>query len=167
LPAQDKYVDTWRAMIKMRDDGLIRSIGVSNFVPDHIDRLVAETGVTPALNQVELHPYLVQTGLREYDRAHQVATEAWSPLAKGGDLLTDQRVVGLAEKYGKTPAQVVLRWHIELGNVVIPKSVTPARIAENFDLWDFELAAEDVDAISSLDRGADGRTGPDPETFNP
>jgi diketogulonate reductase-like aldo/keto reductase len=167
LPAQDSYVDTWRALIKMRDDGLIRSVGVSNFVPAHIDRLVDETGVTPAVNQVELHPYFVQSELRDYDRAHEVATEAWSPLAKGGDLLTDQRVVGLAEKYGKTPAQVVLRWHIELGNVVIPKSVTPSRIAENFDLWDVELAAEDVEAITALDRDTQGRTGPDPETFNP
>jgi diketogulonate reductase-like aldo/keto reductase len=167
LPAQDKYVDTWRAMIKLRDDGLIRSIGVSNFVLDHIDRLVEETGVAPAVNQVELHPYFVQAELRDYDRAHDVATEAWSPLAKGGDLLSDQRVVALAEKYGKTPAQVVLRWHIELGNVVIPKSVTPSRIAENFDLWDFELAPEDVETITGLDRGTQGRTGPDPETFNP
>jgi diketogulonate reductase-like aldo/keto reductase len=167
LPAQDSYVDTWRALIKMRGDGLIRSVGVSNFVPAHIDRLVDETGVTPAVNQVELHPYFVQSELRDYDRAHEVATEAWSPLAKGGDLLTDQRVVGLAEKYGKTPAQVVLRWHIELGNVVIPKSVTPSRIAENFDLWDVELAAEDVEAITALDRDTQGRTGPDPETFNP
>jgi 2,5-diketo-D-gluconate reductase A len=167
LPARDDYVDTWRAMIKLRDDGVIRSIGVSNFVPVYIDRLVAETEVTPAVNQVELHPYFVQGELRDYDTAHKVATEAWSPLAKGGDLLADQRVVGLAEKYGKTPAQVVIRWHIELGNVVIPKSVTPSRIAENFDVWDFELAEEDVEAITALDRGTRGRTGPDPETFNP
>jgi diketogulonate reductase-like aldo/keto reductase len=167
LPARDRYVDTWRAMIKLRDDGLIRSIGVSNFVPEHLNRLVAETDVTPAVNQVELHPYFVQTGLREHDAQHHIATEAWSPLAKGGELLTDRRISGLAEKYGKTPAQVVIRWHLEIGNVVIPKSVTPSRIAENFDVWDFELADEDVEAITALDQGARGRTGPDPETFNP
>jgi 2,5-diketo-D-gluconate reductase A len=165
LPAQDRYVETWQAMIKLRDDGLIRSIGVSNFQPAHLDRLVDETGVTPALNQIELHPYLVQQELRDYDAAHGIATEAWSPIARGGELLKDETITSLAEKYGKTPAQIVIRWHLEIGNVVIPKSVTPARIRENFDVFDVDLDSEDVEAISALDR--DHRTGPNPDNFNP
>ena len=139
LPAQDRYVETWQAMIKLRDDGLIRSIGVSNFHPAHLDRLIGETGETPAVNQIELHPYLVQRQLREYDAAHGIATEAWSPIARGGELLKDETITSLAEKYGKTPAQIVIRWHLELGNVVIPKSVTPERIRENFDVFDIDL----------------------------
>jgi 2,5-diketo-D-gluconate reductase A len=165
LPAQDRYVETWQAMIKLRDDGLIRSIGVSNFSPAHLDRLADETDVTPALNQVELHPYLVQQELRDYDSAHGIATEAWSPIARGGELLKDETITSLAEKYGKTPAQIVIRWHLELGNVVIPKSVTPERIRENFDVFDVDLDSEDVEAISALDR--DHRTGPNPDHFNP
>ncbi len=165
LPAKDQYVDTWKALISLRDEGLIRSIGVSNFQPGHLDRIADETGVTPALNQIELHPYLTQGPLREYDTSHDIATEAWSPIAQGGELLKDQTISSLADKYGKTPAQVVIRWHLELGNVVIPKSVTPSRIAENIDVFDFELDAEDVDAITGLNR--DERTGPDPDHFNP
>ncbi len=165
LPAKDRYVETWQALVSLRDEGLIRSIGVSNFQPAHLDRIVDETGVTPAVNQIELHPYLTQDALREYDTSHKIATEAWSPIAKGGELLTDQVVTSLADKYGKTPAQIVIRWHLELGNVVIPKSVTPSRIAENFDVFDIDLDAEDVDAISQLNR--DERTGPDPDHFNP
>jgi 2,5-diketo-D-gluconate reductase A len=165
LPAKDKYLETWQAFISLRDEGLIRSIGVSNFQAAHLDRIIGETGVTPALNQIELHPYLIQERMRRYDADHGIATEAWSPIAQGGELLRDTTVTSLAEKYGKTPAQVVIRWHIELGNVVIPKSVTPSRIAENIDVFDFELAPEDVEAISGLNR--DERTGPDPDHFNP
>jgi diketogulonate reductase-like aldo/keto reductase len=165
LPAKDRYVEAWQAFVALRDEGLIRSIGVSNFQPAHLERVVDETGQTPAVNQVELHPYLVQGPLREYDTAHKIATEAWSPIARGGELLGDQVITSLADKYGKSPAQVVIRWHLELGNVVIPKSVTPARIVENFDVFDFELDSEDVEAITGLDRGE--RTGPDPDHFNP
>jgi 2,5-diketo-D-gluconate reductase A len=165
LPATNLYVETWQAFVALRDEGLVHSIGVSNFQPAHLDRIVDETGVTPALNQIELHPYLTQDQLREYDMSHGIATEAWSPIARGGDLLHDQLITSLADKYGKTPAQIVIRWHLELGNVVIPKSVTPARIAENFDVFDIDLDSEDVDAITGLDRGE--RTGPDPDHFNP
>jgi 2,5-diketo-D-gluconate reductase A len=165
LPAQDRYVDTWRAFEKLRSDGLARSIGVSNFQPAHLQRLLDETDVVPALNQIELHPYLTQEALRAFDAEHGIATEAWSPIAKGGELLSDPAITSLAEKYGKTPAQIVIRWHLQLGNVVIPKSVTPARIKENIDVFDFELADDDVTSISELNR--DERTGPDPDTFNP
>jgi diketogulonate reductase-like aldo/keto reductase len=165
LPAKDLYVETWQALISLRDEGVIRSIGVSNFQPTHLERIISETGVTPALNQIELHPYLTQAALREYDSDHGIATEAWSPIAQGGELLDDQTISSLADKYGKTPAQIVIRWHLELGNVVIPKSVTPSRIAENFDVFDFDLDAEDVEEISALNR--DERTGPDPDRFNP
>jgi 2,5-diketo-D-gluconate reductase A len=165
LPAQDRYVETWQALVKLQEDGLVRSIGVSNFQPSHLARLADETGVTPALNQIELHPYLTQEGVREYDTTHRIATEAWSPIARGGELLQDRVITSLAEKYGKTPAQIVIRWHLELGNVVIPKSVTPSRIRENFDVFDIDLDSEDVEAISSLDR--DERTGPNPDHFNP
>jgi len=139
----------------------VRSIGVSNFQPAHLRRVIDETGVTPAVNQIELHPYLTQPELRAVDAELGIATEAWSPLARGGALLRDPLITGLAEKYGKTAAQVVLRWHVELGNVVIPKSVTPARIAENFAIFDFELSADDTQAISALDR--EERTGPHPD----
>lgn len=165
LPATDRYVETWTALEKLQADGLARAIGVSNFQPAHLDRLAAETGTPPALNQIELHPYLTQQGLRDYDAAHGIATEAWSPIAQGGDLLSDPVITSLAEKYGRTPAQIVIRWHLELGNVVIPKSVTPARIVENIDVFGFELDGDDVAAISGLNR--DERTGPDPDTFNP
>ena len=163
LPAQDRYVETWRALEKLLHDGAVRAIGVSNFQPAHLQRLAEETETVPAINQIELHPYLTQAALREYDATHGIATESWSPLAKGGALLRDQVVTSLAEKYGRTPAQIVLRWHLQLGLVVIPKSVTPARIEENIAVFDFELDADDVEAISGLNR--DERTGPDPDTF--
>jgi diketogulonate reductase-like aldo/keto reductase len=163
LPRQDRYVQTWRALEKLRDDGVVRAIGVSNFHPAHLQRLLDETGTVPALNQIELHPYLTQEALSSFDRDHGIATEAWSPLARGGTLLRDQVVTSTAEKYGRTPAQIVLRWHLQLGNVVIPKSATPARIEENFAVFDFELADDDVAAISALNR--DERTGPDPDAF--
>jgi 2,5-diketo-D-gluconate reductase A len=165
LPAKDRYVDTWRAFEKLHSDGLARAIGVSNFQPAHLRRLFDETDVVPAVNQVELHPYLTQEALREFDAEHGIATEAWSPIAKGGELLSDPAITSLAEKYGKTPAQVVIRWHLQLGNVVIPKSVTPERIKQNFEVFDFELADDDVVSINELNR--DERTGPDPDTFNP
>ena len=164
LPALDRYVETWKALIKLNQDGVARSIGVSNFQPEHLERITDETGVTPALNQIELHPYLTQPQLREYDTSHGIATEAWSPIARGGGLLKDPVITSLAEKYGKTPAQLVIRWHIELGNVVIPKSVTPQRILENFEVLDFELDSEDVDALLALDR--QGRTGAHPDDIN-
>ncbi|KOX22077.1 aldo/keto reductase [Nocardiopsis sp. NRRL B-16309] len=164
LPARDLYVDTWRAMERIRSEGRARSIGVSNFTRSALDRLVAETEVVPVLNQIELHPYLNQADMRRADAEHGVLTEAWSPLGQGKGLLEDPVLTSLGAKHGKSAAQVVLRWHLQLGNVVIPKSVTPSRIRENIDVFDFELDAEDVDAISALDRG--GRIGPDPATFD-
>lgn len=163
LPAADRYVEVWRALGKLRQDGRLRSAGVSNFQPAHLRRVVDETGEVPSVNQVELHPYLTQDGLRRVDAEFGIATEAWSPLGKGGELLRDQTIVGIAEKYGVTPAQVVIRWHLQVGNVVIPKSVTPERIRSNFDVFGFELADDDVAAIDALNR--DQRLGPDPDTF--
>jgi len=163
LPSQNRYVETWRALEKLRGDGVVRAIGVSNFQSAHLQRLLDETDTVPALNQIELHPYLTQEALRRFDADHGIATEAWSPLARGGTLLRDQVVTSTAEKYGRTPAQIVLRWHLQLGNVVIPKSATPSRIEENFAVFDFELADDDVAAISGLNR--DERTGPDPDAF--
>lgn len=165
LPARDRYVDTWRALVKLQADGVVRAIGVSNFQPAHLVRITDDSGVTPAVNQIELHPYLTQQSLADYHRTHGIATEAWSPIARGGSLLADPLITSLATKYGKSPAQIVIRWHIDLGNVVIPKSVTPRRIVENCDVFDFELDPEDVVAISGLN--SDTRIGPDPETFNP
>src|SRR5207249_2248593 len=133
-PHADRYVETWRAFEKILSDGKARSIGVSNFQVPHLERLAAETGTVPAVNQIELHPLLQQAELREYHREHGIVTEAWSPIGKGRELLRDGRVVALGEKYGKSPAQIVLRWHIQLGNVVFPKSVTPSRIRENIDV---------------------------------
>jgi diketogulonate reductase-like aldo/keto reductase len=164
-PAPDKgrFVDSWKALEKLLADGRTRAIGVSNFHIPHLRRLSEQTGTVPAINQVELHPNLIQSDLRAYHAEHGIATEAWSPLAQG-NLLADEAIGSLAEKYGKSPAQVILRWHLELGNVVIPKSVTPARIRQNFEVFDFELAEDDVHALSDLDNGT--RTGPNPETFN-
>jgi diketogulonate reductase-like aldo/keto reductase len=162
-PARDRYVDTWRAFEKLLADGRVRAIGVSNFQPDHLERLLAATDIVPAVNQVELHPGLVQRQVRAFDAAHGIATEAWSPLAKG-TLLAEDTLTTIAARHGKTPAQVVLRWHIQLGNIVIPKSVTPERIRQNIDVFDFELSDQDVDAITALDRGL--RTGPDPDAVN-
>ncbi|MBM7831500.1 2,5-diketo-D-gluconate reductase A [Agromyces cerinus] len=160
VPSTDRYVDTWRALIRIRDEGRVRSIGVSNFHAHHIERLVAETGETPVVNQVELHPWLPQTALREFDAARGIRTEAWSPLARGrvlGTPLLDE----LAAKHGRSPAQVVLRWHVQLGNIVIPKASSPERIRENLGVFGFELDAADLAAIASLDSGE--RTGRDPD----
>ena len=162
-PARDLYVETWEALIECRRDGRARSIGVSNFEIEHLERIIDATGVVPAVNQVELHPRLQQSELRRFHSEHGIATEAWSPLAKG-DVLDDPAITGLAPRYDRTPAQIVLRWHLQLGNVVIPKSETPARIEENFDVFDFELDDAAMRSIESLDAGE--RTGPDPNRFN-
>ncbi|WP_216213261.1 aldo/keto reductase [Amycolatopsis aidingensis] len=164
VPERDRYVESWQAMEKLHADGRIRAIGVSNFHPQHLRRLAENSDVVPAVNQIELHPYLQQSDLRAYHAEHGIHTEAWSPLAKGGDLLGEQAVTELADKHGRSPAQIVLRWHLQLGNIVIPKSVTPERIRANIEVFDFELAQADLDALAALDRGE--RTGPDPETFN-
>ena len=164
LPAKDLYVDTWRAMEQLYKDGRIRAIGVSNFHPDHLRRLLDKSDVVPVINQVELHPYLQQSEVRKANEELGVLTEAWAPIARGGELLEDPVITGLADKHARTPAQVVLRWHIELGNVVIPKSVTPSRVQENIDIFGFSLDEEDMAAVAQLDRGQ--RTGPDPDTLN-
>jgi 2,5-diketo-D-gluconate reductase A len=162
-PAQDAYVDTWKALLKLREDGRVRAVGVCNFGIEHLERLRDETGELPAINQVELHPYLQQGELREFHADQGILTEAWSPLASGGAVLADDTIREIAAKHDVTPAQAILRWHTQLGNVVIPKSVTPSRIAENFDIFDFELDGEDLSAFARLDRGE--RTGPDPYAF--
>ena len=163
-PAMDTYVDTWRAMEQLYKDGRIRAIGVSNFQPDHLRRLLDASDVVPVLNQIELNPYLQQGEARAAHEKLGLHTEAWAPIARGGELLQDPVITALADKHGRTPAQVVLRWHIELGNVVIPKSVTPSRVAENFDVFGFSLDEEDMAAVAALDRGE--RSGPDPDRFN-
>jgi len=162
VAAHDKYVDTWKAFIELRSEGLVRAIGVSNFQPAHLERLIAETGVTPAVNQVELHPRFQQTGLRREHADLGIVTEAWSPLAQG-QVLDDPAIMQIAEAHRKSPGQVVIRWHLQLGNVVIPKSVTPERIEENFDVFDFELSDDEMASIEALDAG--DRLGPDPDTF--
>jgi len=162
-PAKDTYVETFKAFQKLRDDGRVRAIGVCNFQVNHLDRLREETGELPAINQIELHPYLVQDELRAFDAQNGILTEAWSPLASGGDVLSDRVVTAIAEQHGVTPAQAILRWHLQLGNVVIPKSVTPSRIRENLDVFGFELTDDEMTSITGLDRSH--RTGPDPDEF--
>lgn len=162
-PARDLYVETYKALEKILADGRARAIGVSNFQVPHLRRLMEHTGATPAVNQVELHPALQQSELRAFHAEHGIATEAWSPLAKG-EVLGDEAIAGIAGTHGVTPAQVVLRWHLQLGNIVIPKSVTPERIRQNLDVFGFELTDADMTALASLDRGL--RTGPDPDTLN-
>jgi 2,5-diketo-D-gluconate reductase A len=158
------YVSTWRVLEELRGDGRVRSIGLSNFQVEHMERLAAETDVLPAVNQIELHPYFQNEEVRAYDEAHDIATQAWSPIAQG-EVLDDPVITAIAERIGRSPAQVVLRWHIQHGNIVFPKSTTPARIAENFELFDFELEPDDVRQIDGLDQGEAGRTGPNPDTF--
>jgi 2,5-diketo-D-gluconate reductase A len=162
VPSKDMYVETWRAFIELQAEGLVRSIGVSNFQPAHLERLIRETGVKPTVNQIELHPRLQQAGLRHEHAELGIVTEAWSPLAQG-QVLDDPTITEIAAAHGKTPGQVVIRWHLQLGNVVIPKSVTPERIIENFDVFDFFLSADEMAAIEALDAGE--RIGPDPDTF--
>ncbi|WRZ54523.1 aldo/keto reductase [Streptomyces sp. NBC_01314] len=164
LPARGTFVDTFTAFEKLYADGRAKAIGVSNFLPEHLQTLIEATNVIPAVNQIELHPHLQQLAAREYHAEQGIATEAWSPLGQGKGLLEVPAVIAIAQKHGRTPAQVVLRWHLQLGNVVIPKSVTPSRIKENIEVFDFSLDIEDIAAISALNE--DRRIGPDPATFN-
>jgi 2,5-diketo-D-gluconate reductase A len=163
LPTVGDFVETWQAMEKMYEGGKVRAIGVSNFQPTHLRRIHGETNVTPAVNQVEIHPYLTNDEVRAFDTEHGIATEAWSPIAQG-KVLDDPTIVRIAENLGRTPAQVTLRWHLQRGDIVFPKSVTRSRIEENFDLFDFELSGTDMTDITALNR--DERTGPDPDTFD-
>lgn len=162
-PTQDRYAQTWRALIRLRDDGLVRSIGVSNFNPDHLQRVVDETGEVPVVNQVELHPAFQQAALRDLHARLGIVTEAWSPLARGAPLL-DPLIIHIAEHHQKSAAQVVLRWHVQLGNVVIPKTATESRLPENLDIFDFELSEHEMDRIAGLQTGT--RSGPDPATLD-
>jgi 2,5-diketo-D-gluconate reductase A len=158
------FVSTWRVLEELQADGRVRSIGVSNFQVDHLERLPAEANVVPAVNQIELHPYFLNHEVRSYDEAHEIATQAWSPIAQG-KVLNDPVITAIAERLGRSAAQVVLRWHIQRGNIVFPKSTTPARIRENFELFDFELEPDDLARLDGLDRGEAGRTGPNPDAF--
>jgi 2,5-diketo-D-gluconate reductase A len=162
VPSEDRYVDTWRAFERIHDEGWALTIGVSNFRVEDLERLEGDTEVRPTVNQIELHPRLQQAELRAWHADHGIVTEAWSPLAQG-DLLDDETIGAIAERHGKTPAQAILRWHLQLGNVVFPKSVTPGRIRENIELFDFELSDAEMAEFERLDRGE--RIGPDPGTF--
>ncbi|MEO5609314.1 MAG: aldo/keto reductase [Ornithinibacter sp.] len=163
-PGQDRFVETWRALQQLRDDGRVRAIGTCNFHAEHLQRLHDETGEWPSINQVELHPYLQQAPLRAFHEQRGIVTESWSPLASGKKVLDDSVIASIAAAHDATPAQVVIAWHLALGLVVLPKSVTPSRIAENLAAAELELTAADVEAIAGLDRGF--RTGPNPEEFN-
>ncbi len=163
LPMFDLYLDTWKAFLQLQADGRIRSVGVSNFEVEHFERLAAETGVVPAVNQIELHPQFPQAELRAYHAEHGILTESWGPIGQGKGLLENARVRQIAQETGKTAAQVVLRWHLQLGLVVIPKSVTPSRITENIDLFDFTLSEAQMAALDEVATGE--RLGPDPRTF--
>ena len=159
------FVSTWETLIELREDGRARSIGVSNFEPDHLDRIVQETGVVPAVNQIEVHPFFGNEAARAADERHGIITEAWAPIAKGK--VNDDATIGeIADRLGRTPAQVALRWHLQRGDVVFPKSTRPERMAENFAIFDFELDDDDLATITALDRGESGRTGPNPNTFD-
>ncbi|KHL18027.1 diketogulonate reductase-like aldo/keto reductase [Mumia flava] len=160
LPRIEKYVDSWRAMIMLRDDGLVRSIGVSNFTADHLDRIVTETGVEPAVNQIELHPYFAQTAMRAADAERGVVTQAWSPLGRKTDLLADPTVDAIAQQHGVTPAQVVLRWHVQRGTIPIPKSSDPQRQAQNLDVFSFRLSESEMAQIGDRPQA---RVGGDPD----
>jgi diketogulonate reductase-like aldo/keto reductase len=162
MPSRGLFVDTWKAFIQMQEEGLTRSIGVSNFQPAHLRQIVEQTGVTPVVNQVELHPRFQQPGLRREHEQLGIVTEAWSPLAQGA-VLDDPTIVEIAEEHERTPGQVVIRWHLQLGNVVFPKSVTQERIEQNFDVFGFHLSDAEMERIEALDAGE--RTGPDPDTF--
>lgn len=165
VPAADKYVDTWRALEKLYSDGRIRAIGVSNFTPPHLERLLSESTVVPAVNQIELHPRFNQAATRELCNKLGIAVESYSPLGgAGSNLLDDTTLAGIADQYGKSVAQIVIRWHLQHGLVVIPKSSNPDRIRQNFDVFDFELTGEDMEAIDALN--TDNRVGADPETAN-
>ena len=159
------YVSTWRTLAEFVDDGRAVSVGVSNFQPAHLDRIIDETGVLPAVNQIEVHPYFANEAARAASREHQVAVEAWSPIAQGA-VLDDEVIGAIAAAHGRTPAQVTLRWHLERGDIVFPKSTSPQRMRENFEVFDFSLTPEEVAAITALDRGEEGRRGPNPDTFD-
>lgn len=162
VPSQDLYVETWEAFIDMRNEGLVRSIGVSNFNADHLERIISETGEAPVLNQIELNPELQQPEMRQVDAAHGIVTQSWTPLGNGRSFDAEP-IVAAARRTGKSPAQVILRWQVQLGIAVIPRSVKPARQAENIDVFDFELTDDEMAAIATLDQGL--RTGPDPSVF--
>ncbi|WFP61582.1 aldo/keto reductase [Mesorhizobium sp. WSM4904] len=162
VPSQNQYVEAWKALVELREAGRIRSVGVSNFNQDHLERIIGETGVTPAVNQIELHPRFQQRGKREFHKKHDIRIESWSPLGSGR-LLADPTLEGIAKKHGKSVAQVIIRWHLQQGLVVIPKSIHQDRIAANFDVFDFELDDNDMQTVRGMD-SADGRTGPDPAT---
>jgi len=159
------YVTTWRTMAEFVEDGRARSVGVSNFEPAHLDRIISETGVVPVLNQVEVHPFFGNEEVRAACARHDVAVEAWAPIARG-KVNDDDTITGIADRLGRTPAQVALRWHIQRGDIVFPKTVTPERMRENFDIFDFELSDDDMSTITALDRGEEGRGGPHPDTFD-
>lgn len=163
-PRRDRYMDTWKAFLKLREEGRIRSVGVSNFLPAHLERLIGESGVVPVVNQIELHPDFAQRELVAAHRKHGIVTESWSPLGQGGDLLKHPVLVRIGERLGRSAAQVVLRWHVQSGFMVIPKSATPSRIASNIDVFGFELSADDMRAIDELDAG--NRMGPHPDELN-
>lgn len=163
VPAQDRYIDAWRALVRLQEDGRARSIGVCNFMVEHLRRIIGETGVIPVVNQVELHPQFQQTELRAFHASRGIVTQSWSPLGQG-KLLKHPELARIAARHGKTPAQAIIRWHMDSGLLVIPKSVRPERIAENFEVFDFCLDEEDLAAIAKLDHPA-GRIGSDPLTF--
>ena len=164
MPLTDRYVESWKAMVRLREEGRLRSIGVSNFLPEHLERIIGETGVVPVVNQVELHPGYQQRGVRDLHKAHNIAIESWSPLGRG-EFFGHPVLTQIADKHGKTTAQTMLRWHLDQGLIVIPKSVTPSRIAENFNVFDFSLDAEDMAAIAELD-DVNGKRGAKPENVN-
>ncbi len=159
------FVSTWKVLEELAADGRARSVGVSNFQVAHLERLAAECDVVPAVNQIEVHPYLTNEEVRAYGAAHGIATEAWSPIAQGA-VLDDPAIVAVAEKVGRSTAQVVLRWHVQRGDIIFPKSTTPKRVEENFAIFDFELEDADMAALTALDKGEDGRTGPNPDVFD-
>ncbi|WP_127142607.1 aldo/keto reductase [Pelagibacterium montanilacus] len=163
-PMFDDYLDTWKAMVKLKEDGRIRSIGVSNFLPEHLDKIIGETGVVPSVNQIEVHPRFQQRELRAFCAEKGIAVEGWSPLGRG-NMLEDPSITAIASAHGKTAAQVVIRWHLQHGNILFPKSVTPSRIRENFEVFDFELSADQIAALDAMD-DPEGRTGPNPATFD-
>jgi len=159
------FTRTWETLVELRDAGLTRSVGVSNFQAAHLDTIVAATGVVPTVNQIEVHPYF-DNAAREATLRHGALVEGWSPLGQGGGELDDPVITGLAERYGKSPAQVILRWHLDRGDIVFPKSTRRERLAENIDVFDFALTGEEIGALEALDKGEAGRTGPNPDTFD-
>lgn len=163
VPSENLYVETWKAFVRLKEEGRAKSIGVSNFNQDHLERIIGETGVAPAVNQIELHPRFQQRAARDFHAKHQIAIQSWSPLGQGG-LTDDGTIVSIARKHGKTPTQTILRWHLDQGLIPLPRSGTPAHIDENFDVFDFTLDADDMTKLAQLD-DAKGRIGPDPEVL--